>query len=161
LKETFAVSIIVRDAGVNQDKREMSDYDVEVKLIRADNQPILDGFQSWLEGSGLAPKTVKSHLVNIDFFAEYLTYYEPLLRLTEADAVDVYGFLRNWYPRKAMWASEANTRSYMASFRKFFKYLKESNQIQQSIVDDVQETLRENKEEFLEAVAFDDDEYEW
>ncbi len=139
----------------------MSDYDAEVKLIRTDNQPILDGFQLWLEKSGLAPKTVKSHLGNIDFFAEYLTYYEPLLRLTEADDVDVYEFLMNWYPRKAMWASEANTRSYMASFRKFFKYLKESNRIEHSIVDDVRETLRENKEGFLEAVAFDDDEYEW
>ena len=139
----------------------MSDYDAEVKLIRTDNRPILDGFQLWLEKSGLAPKTVKSHLGNIDFFAEYLTYYEPLLRLTEADDVDVYEFLMNWYPRKAMWASEANTRSYMASFRKFFRYLKESNRIEHSIVDDVRETLRENKEGFLEAVAFDDDEYEW
>ena len=139
----------------------MSDYDREVKQIRSYNQPILEEFQLWLGKSGLAPKTVKSHSENIDIFAEYLTYYEPLCRLDEADSSYVYGFLMDWYPRKAMWASEAYTRAYMASFRKFFQYLGECNRIEQTIVDDVRETLKENKGEFLDAVAFDDTEYEW
>jgi len=51
----------------------MSDYDREVEQIRSYNQPILEEFQSWLGKSRLAPKTVKSHFTNIDFFAEYLT----------------------------------------------------------------------------------------
>ena len=48
----------------------MSDYDQEIEKIRGYNQPILDEFQSWLEKSGLVPKTVKNHVENIDFFAE-------------------------------------------------------------------------------------------
>ena len=104
---------------------------------------------------------MKSHIENIDFFAEYLTYYEPLRRLDEADDNDVYSFLADWYPRKAMWASEAYTKAYMGSFRKFFKYLRESNRIEQTTEDEVRETLKENKEDFLDAVEFDDPGYEW
>lgn len=134
----------------------MNAYDQKVKKIRAHNQPILDEFQSWLENAGLVSKTVKNHVDNIEFFAEYLVYYEPLYELDEADSGDIYGFLADWFPRKAMWASESSTRSNMASFRKFFKFLRESERIDREIEDEVRETLKENKEKFLEAVEFDD-----
>jgi len=42
-------------------------YDAQVRAIQAYNQPILDGFRSWLEQSGLAEKTIKNHVDNIDF----------------------------------------------------------------------------------------------
>lgn len=134
----------------------MSDYDQDVKKIRAYNQPILDEFQSWLEKSGLAPKTVRKHVENIDFFTEYLISYDPLSKLDEADDIDVNGFLGDWFPRKAMWASESSMLSNMASFRKFFKFLRESERIDDEVEKDVRETLKENKVEFLEAVEFDD-----
>lgn len=134
----------------------MSNYDQEVKKIRSHNQPILDEFQSWLEKSGLAPKTVKNHVENIDFFTKYLVYYEPLSKLDEADDGDVSSFLGDWFPRKAMWASEASMRSNMASFRKFFKFLRESGRVKREVENDVREMLKENKDEFLEAVEFDD-----
>jgi hypothetical protein len=134
----------------------MSDYDREVEKIRAHNQPILDEFQSWLENLGLAPKTVKNHVENVDFFTEYLVYYEPLTKLDEANGGDVYGFLGDWFPRKAMWASEFSMRSNMASFRKLFKFLRASGRIDEEIEDDVRRTLKEYKDEFLEAVEFED-----
>lgn len=137
----------------------MSDYDQDVEEIMAYNQPILDEFQSWLERAGLAPKTVKTHVDNIDFFAEYLVYYEPLYKLDEADAGDVYSFLADWFPRKAMWASESSTKSNMASFRKFFNFLRESNRIDEDVEVELRATLKEGKDEFLDAVAFDDDYY--
>ena len=134
----------------------MSDYDQEIEKIRGYNQPILDEFQSWLEKSGLVPKTVKNHVENIDFFAEYLIYYEPLFKLDEADDGDVFSFLGDWFPRKAMWASKSSMRSNMGSFRKFFRFLRESGRIDGEIEDDVRETLKESKDEFLEAVEYDD-----
>jgi hypothetical protein len=137
------------------------DYDAEVKKINQYNEPIMDGFQAWLKASGLAPKTIKKHLENIDFFADYLTYYEPLIPLDEADETDVNGFLMDWYPRKAMWASPAYTRAYIATFGKFFPYLHESGRIDQEVVAMVKTLIRERKQDFLDAVAFadDDDEY--
>jgi site-specific recombinase XerD len=77
--------------------------------------------------------------------------------LDEADAGDVYSFLADWFPRKAAWASESNTQANMASFRKFFKFLRESNRVDNATEVEVRETLKEHKEEFLDAVGFDED----
>ncbi len=79
------------------------DYDAQVRAIQAYNQPILDGFRAWLEQLGLAEKTIKNHVDNIDFFTDYLVYYEPLEKLDEADGSDVRMFLTDWFPRKARW----------------------------------------------------------
>ena len=60
---------------------EADTYDARVRAIRVSNQPILDDFEAWLEQSGLSEKTVKTHVSNIDFFTNYLVYYEPLKKL--------------------------------------------------------------------------------
>ncbi len=97
------------------------DYDKQVEAIRAYNQPILDAFQASLKEAGLAQKTIKNHIDNIDFFAEYLLSYDPLEHLDEAAEGDVASFLMDWFPRKAMWASVSSMKSNIASFKKFFK----------------------------------------
>ncbi len=90
-----------------------------------------------------------------DFFTDYLVYYEPLKRLDEAGDDDVFTFLSSWFPRKAMWANETNVKSYLASFKKSFKWMGETERISDETVIEVLDTLKENREEFLEAV--DDD----
>lgn len=58
-----------------------SNYDEQVKRIRADNAPIIASFQTWLQQSGLSPKTINHHVRNLEFFTEYLVYSEPLKQL--------------------------------------------------------------------------------
>ena len=135
----------------------MINYDEEVEKVRDYNQPILDEFQSWLQNTGVTPKTIKNHIENIQFFSEYLVYEEPLQKVDEADADDVYSFLADWFPRKALWASESSMKSNMASFRKFFKFLGQSSRVDAETEAEVYNTLKEGKDEFLEAVAFEDD----
>ena len=134
----------------------LDDYDKEVEAIRAYNQPILDAFQGWLKAAGLADRTINNHVENIDFFTEYLTYYEPLYRLDEADAVDIMSFSLDWFPRKAMWASVGSAKSNIASFRKFFKFMGETGRLDDETVSEVLETLKERRDDFLEAVEDDD-----
>jgi site-specific recombinase XerD len=129
-------------------------YDAQVQAIRVYNQPILDDFRAWLEQSGLAEKTVRNHVDNIDFFTEYLVYQEPLQKLDEADGSDVWMFLGDWFPRKAMWASESSVKSNMASFKKFFQWMGETGRVSPETVDDVLSTLKEGRDEFLEAAEF-------
>jgi site-specific recombinase XerD len=133
----------------------MSDYDREVEAIRTYNQPLLEAFQAWLEESGLSEKTVRSHVENIDFFTEYLVYYEPLNRLDQATDSDVFSFLSDWFPRKAMWASVSSVRSYLASFKKFFMWMGEAGHVSQETVAEVIEVLKEGREEFIDAVDGD------
>jgi len=131
----------------------MSDFDKEVGKIQKYNQPIMEGFQAWLEKVNLSAKTIKSHILNIEFFAEYLVGYEPSQQLDEADDQDVSSFLLDYFPRKAMWSSESSTKSYMGSFKKFFLYMMETNKISPEIEAEVKDTLKEGKQEFLDAVS--------
>ena len=80
----------------------------------------LASFHTSLAQAGLVTKTVKNHVDNIDFFTEYLVYYEPLTWLDEADEADVSAFLLDSFPRKALWASVSNTKQCLASFKKFW-----------------------------------------
>jgi hypothetical protein len=57
----------------------MNEFDKEVAKIEKYNQPILDGFKIWLQKANLSAKTIKNHILNIEFFAEYLVGYEPFL----------------------------------------------------------------------------------
>ncbi|HRX71266.1 MAG TPA: site-specific integrase [Candidatus Competibacteraceae bacterium] len=132
------------------------DYDEAVEVIHATNQPLIKEFQTWLQAQGLRPKTIKSHLDNVHFFAEYLVYVEPLRLLEQADAHDVYDFLSNWFPRKAAWACVSNTQSYLATFRKYFTFLQQTGRINDTLRAEVNLTLKEDKEEFLDAVADDE-----
>jgi hypothetical protein len=131
----------------------MSDFDREVAKIQKYNQPILEGFYTWLQQADLSRKTIKQHLGNIHFFADYLFYYEPFKKIDEADDQDVSSFLLDYFPRKAMWASESSTKSYMGSFKKFFSYMVETNKISPEIEAEVKETIKEGKQDFLDAVS--------
>ncbi len=93
---------------------------------------------------------------NIDFFAEYLVYYEPLQRLDEANEGDVSSFLMDWFPRKALWASPSSTKSYLATFKKFFVWMGETKRISAEVVDDVLTMMKEDRQDFIEAVEDDD-----
>ncbi len=133
----------------------LDDYDAQVDAMQKHNAPILASFHASLAQAGLARKTVKSHVDNIDFFTEYLVSYEPLTRLDEADEGDISAFLLDWFPRKALWASVSNTKQYLASFKKFFQWMGETQRIAPDVVDDVLTTLKEERRDFLEAVTDD------
>jgi len=130
-----------------------SDYDVRVRAIQAANQPILHAFEVWLEQSGLSEKTIQIHVSNIDFFTNYLVYYEPLKKLDEANSGDVWMFLDDWFPRKALWASITSVTSYLASFKKFFRWMGETGRVSPQTVTDVLELLKEERGTFLSNVA--------
>ncbi len=129
------------------------DYDTQVRAIRAYNQPILDDFEVWLQQSGLSEQTVQTHVDNINFFTNYLVYYEPLKKLDEAKEGDVWMFLADWFPRKALWASITSVKSYLASFKKFFRWMGETGHASPQTVAEVLDTLKEERNVFLRRAA--------
>lgn len=126
------------------------DYDKQVARIREQNKPILAAFQQWLEAAGLSAKTVKNHVNNVDFFTEYLVYYEPLRPLTAATAADIYSFSANWFPRKAMWASAASARSNLTSFRKLARFMRQTERWSAKRELAILDTLKANRDEMIE-----------
>ena len=129
-------------------------YEQRVQAIQWANQPILDGFETWLRQSGLSEPTIRDHIDNIRFFSRYLLVYAySLRRLDEATEGAVYDFLEDWFPRKALWASVSSMKVYLASFKKFFKWMEASGRVSPEIVEDVLSTLKDSRNLFLRKVA--------
>lgn len=129
-------------------------YEQRVQAIQLANQPILDGFEHSLRQAGLSEQTIKAHVDNIRFFARYLLLYSySLRRLAEATEGDVYDFLEDWFPRKALWASVSSMKVYLASFKKFFKWMGETGLVAPETVEDVLSTLKDSRNLFLRKVT--------
>ena len=129
-------------------------YEQRVQAIQLGNQPILDGFEHSLRQAGLSEQTIKNHVDNIRFFARYLLLYAySLRRLDEASEGNVYDFLEDWFPRKALWASVSSMKVYLASFKKFFTWMGETGLVAPQTVEDVRSTLKDSRTLFLSKVA--------
>ena len=129
-------------------------YEQRVQAIQLANQPLLDGFEKSLKQAGLSEQTIKAHVDNIRFFGRYLLWYGySLRRLDEATEGDVYDFLEDWFPRKALWASVSSMKVYLASFKKFFTWMGETGLVTPETVEDVRSTLKDSRNLFLRKVA--------
>ena len=129
-------------------------YEQRVQAIQRANQPILDGFEAWLRQSGISEQTIKDHVDNMRLFAHYLLLYAySLRRLDEATEGAVYDFLEDWFPRKALWASVSSMKLYLASFKKFYKWMGETGLVSPETVEDVLSTLKDDRNLFLRRVA--------
>src|SRR5260370_41928500 len=129
-------------------------YEQRVQAIQLANQPSLDGFETWLRQSGLSEPTIKYHVDSMRLFSRYLLLYAySLRRLDEATEGAVYDFLENWFPRKALWASVTSMKVYLASFKKFFKWMGETGLVSPEIVEDVLSTRKDARDFLLRKVA--------
>jgi site-specific recombinase XerD len=107
-----------------------------------------------LKQAGLSEQTIKDHVDNVRFFARYLLLYAySLRRLDEATEGNVYDFLEDWFPRKALWASVSSMKVDLASFKKFFTWMGETGLVAPETVADVLSTLKDSRNLFLRKVA--------
>ena len=122
--------------------REYEDYELQVKGIREQNEAVLQDFKVWLIQKGLAAKTIKQHYENIDFYINHFLVYEiPKLPAEGVDEISY--FLGYWFVRKAMWSSEYNIKSNVASLKKFYVFLQERGEVSAEEVQELKETIKE------------------
>ena len=100
----------------------------------------------------MSRKTIKTHIDNLDFFCTYLSYYEHSNKpLDETDKGDISDFLSDFFPRKAMWASQAHVKSNIATFKKFFKFSLAHNYIKLNEYNDLLGLIDEEKDMWIAA----------
>ncbi len=129
-------------------------YEQRVQAIHQANEPILEGFETWLRQSGLSEPTIRAYVDNMRFFSRYLLLYAySLHRLDEATEGSAYDFLEDWFPRKALWASVSSMKVYLASFKKFFTWMGETGLVSPARVEEVLATLKDDRNFFLSKVA--------
>lgn len=131
--------------------KEFELWEKTVEEIIAENNILLKEFELWLETKKLSPKTLKKHVNNIDFFVNnYLVHYEPIK--AEDGAVEIGGFLGDYFIRKALWSTKNSIIEYISSFRKFYTFMVEVNKTSEDDLIDMKEIIKEEREDWFDSL---------
>jgi site-specific recombinase XerD len=135
---------------------EYEEYEAECEKRKEENQIFLTGFEGYLKDKNLSQKTIDKHLGNIDFFInEFLLYEGPK---EASDGVsEVSYFLGFWFIRKAMWASVTSIKENIAGLKHFYSYMHTIGQVTSDELAELKETIKEEKEEWIETLRKYDD----
>ncbi|MCC5944193.1 MAG: hypothetical protein JJT94_04610 [Bernardetiaceae bacterium] len=132
-------------------EQEFKEWEAEVERIRQNNIELLKEFELWLKNKKLAESTIERHTSNMDFFInEFLVRYEP----TEAHngALQIGLFLGSFLIKKTYWGSKYSIKENIASFKKFYTFLFEKGSISAEYLNKLKQTIKHQKEDWLQAV---------
>ena len=125
------------------------EYEKESNAIREINNAYLTGFEKWLKNKGLAEKTIKNHVMNVDFYInDFLCYYD--MQDVRQGCYSIGSFLGSWFIRKAAWSSCAHIKSNAASIKKFYGFMLENNIVEQEDYDGLCEDIKEEMPDWLD-----------
>lgn len=123
------------------------EYEKECDKIRETNNEYLDLFEEDLQNAGLAPKTIRKHISNVDFYInEYVLREEPRPMEDGTSMIDM--FLGYFFIRKCMWSTPGTIKSTASSIKKFYKCMLDHNKIDKSDYDYLCSEIKENMEQW-------------
>ena len=127
--------------------------DKEYEAILQRNKQLINTFVDKLEAEALADKTINTHARNISFFANtFLIDYHEIG--VEEGYSHIDDFLGDWFIRKASWPTESSINNNCASFKKFYKFLADENIISKEIYDEVKDTIKHSREDWINSVNY-------
>ena len=131
-------------------------YEAECEKRKEENHTFLIGFTRYLENKKISKKTVDKHINNINFYInDFLLYESPE---KASDGVNQLNyFFGYWFIRKAMWASPASIKENITSLKHFYTYMNKIGQVTEEDILDMQEEIKESKDEWIETVIRYDD----
>ena len=128
-----------------------SDYEMKCQQIRKENAVLLGDFSRWLEQTGLAVATVRSHRSHLDFYLNHFLLYADTS--TPAEGVWYVGeFLGDWFIHKAMWSNKTTVRSNAASLKKFYAFMAERELIKPEELASLKRQIKDELPDWLGAV---------
>jgi len=128
----------------------LEEFEERVAKIKAENDKLLVSFSEWLEDKGLASKTIDRHVSNMEFFLNHYLLGEGFDAREGLD--EVCCFVGDWFLRKALWANKSTVRSYRATFKKFYKFMLEKEQVDPEDYEILLADIKEEMPMWLEAV---------
>ena len=92
---------------------------------------------------GLAPKTIKRHLQNVDFFLNTYLLFDEAHPLSMQDGVNSIDDFIGYFLEEKTYFPDSTKRSFVASLRKFYKSMLADGKITPEQYEDVVESLRD------------------
>lgn len=131
------------------------DYNTYLKKcadIKELNNSLLELFSDDLKKAGLADKTIKRHLSNVDFYInEYLLRTDALSMESGVTMID--DFLGNFFIRKCMWSTPENIKTTATSIKKFYKSMLDHEKIAKQDYELLCATIKDSMDTWQEDCA--------
>lgn len=126
--------------------KENTDYKNQFKVICKQNASYLHLFESDLQG--LAPKTIKRHLQNVDFFLNTYLVFDESNPLTMEEGITAIDDFLGYFLEFKTFFTDSTKHSFVTSLRKFYKSMAAHGKITQEQYEDVVESLRDGGAEY-------------
>ena len=114
--------------------------------IHQQNTSYLHLFESDLHG--LAPKTIKRHLQNVDFFLNTYLLFDEANPLRMQDGVNSIDDFLGYFLEEKTYFTDSTKRSFVTSLRKFYKSMAKYGKITPEQYEDVVESLQDGGAEY-------------
>ena len=101
-----------------------------------------------LDLDGLAPKTIKRHLQNVDFFLNTYLLFDEANPLSMQDGVNAIDDFLGYFLEEKTYFADSTKRSFVASLRKFYKSMVAHGKITSEQYEDVVESLQDGGAEY-------------
>ena len=132
----------------DEDSYDFEDYDDELwEFLYERNEQLILFFKKDLEKQGLARKTIKRHLSNIDIFLNGYCAHENIKDIAEG-AHSTYGF--SYYCTYDLGATYGTLRTAMSSVKKFYSFLLSCGLITERDFEQLKIDIKESMQEWRE-----------
>lgn len=128
----------------NNDSQNTAKYKLDI--LHQQNSSYLHLFESDLHG--LAPKTIKRHLQNMDFFLNTYLVFDETHPLTMEEGVTAIDDFLCYFLEFKTFFTDSTKRSVVASLRKFYKSMVTHGKITPEQYEDVAESLQDGGAEY-------------
>lgn len=129
---------------INNNHQNMNEQQLDV--ISQNNASYLHLFEADLHG--LAPKTIKRHLQNVDFFLNTYLVFDEAHPLTMEEGVNTIDDFLGYFLENKTCFADSTKHSFVTSLRKFYKSMAAHGKITQEQYEDVVESLRDGGAEY-------------
>lgn len=97
----------------------------------------------------------------MEFYASYYLLRYEIIPL-EDGALEIGGFLGDFFIRKATWSSPSAIKENISSFKKFYTFLNQIKMLSNQDLNEMKQLIKEEKEDWIEsAETYWDDLDEW
>ena len=126
--------------------KENTDYENQRKVICKQNSSYLQLFEADLHG--LAHKSIKRYLQNVDFFLNTYLLFDEANPLSMQDGVNAIDDFLGYFLEEKTYFTDSTKRSFVTSLRKFYKSMAKHGKITPEQYEDVVESLQDGGAEY-------------
>ena len=127
------------------------DYEEKLRNEQKKNEKYMDIFEKWLKEKGLSPKTIRSHLNNVDTYLDYYLNYYEINEMPQGSYM-INGYLGDFFIRKCMWSTAYTTKQTASSIKKFYGCMNELGYVSKDDYNFLCKTIKDNMDNWIEEV---------